>query len=94
MKPVNKGRSILGLNVHGEAKPDLLERLGEFCSYCECPGAAQQLHVEHIYAQAKTAHPNLSKAWRNFLIACGTCNTYKSKHLGNDRQRKLLKKFL
>ena len=94
LKPVDKGPNVRGLNAHGDAKPELLARLGEFCSYCECPGSPQQLHVEHIFAKAETAHPNLSKNWRNFLLACSTCNTYKSHHLGNGRQVRLLSRFL
>jgi len=94
MKPVEKGETLHGFHNHGEAKPELLARLGEFCSYCECPGSAQQLHVEHIYPEADTAHPGRSTNWRNFLIACNTCNTYKYLHLGSGRQRGLLKRFL
>jgi len=52
------------------------------------------MHVEHIYPKAKTAHPNLKKKWRNFLLACPTCNTYKSQHLGENKQNGLLKRFL
>jgi uncharacterized protein (TIGR02646 family) len=94
MKPVDKGPHIGGLGGHGDAKPDLLARLGEFCSYCESSGYPQQLHVEHIYQKATTAHPRLTNNWHNFLLACPTCNTYKSHHLGNGRQIGLLKRFL
>jgi uncharacterized protein (TIGR02646 family) len=94
MKPVNKGGYIGGFRDHGDAKPDLLARLGHFCSYCESSGSPQQLHVEHIYQKATTAHPKLKNNWHNFLLACPTCNTYKSHHLGNGRQTGLLKRFL
>jgi uncharacterized protein (TIGR02646 family) len=94
MKPVDKAQTVLGFRAHGDAKPQLLARLGEFCSYCECSGAAQQLHVEHIYPQTETAHPGRSKNWRNFLIACPTCNTYKARHLGNGRQQGMLRRFI
>jgi uncharacterized protein (TIGR02646 family) len=94
MKPVDKGDYIPDFNQHGDAKPELEARLGLFCSYCEAPACAQQLDVEHIYPQAKTAHPNRSKKWRNFLLSCKTCNTYKSQHLGNGKQLKMLKQYL
>jgi uncharacterized protein (TIGR02646 family) len=94
LKPVDKGAYVGGLKAHGDAKPELVARLGQFCSYCESPSSPQQLHVEHIYPQANTAHPGLSKCWRNFLLACPTCNTYKNRHLGNGRQFQLLKRFL
>ena len=94
MKPVDKGAYVCDLKDYKDAKPELLARLGPFCSYCEGPGLPQQLHVEHIYAKIDSAHPSLSKCWHNFLLACSTCNTYKSKHLGNGRQFQLLKHFL
>lgn len=94
MKPVDKGSHVGGLKAYGDAKPELIDRLGSFCSYCECPATPQQLHVEHIYPQAPKAHPNLSTNWRNFLLACATCNTYKGNHLGNVRQIRLLKSHL
>jgi uncharacterized protein (TIGR02646 family) len=94
MRPVDKGETLVGFRNYGEAKPDLLERLGQFCSYCESPGSPQHLHVEHIYPKAETAHPDLDKKWRNLLIACSSCNSYKNIHLGNYRQNQILKKYL
>ncbi len=92
MRPVDKGRCITRLRAYGNAKPDLLSRIGEFCSYCECSGAAQQLHIEHVYP--KDPHPGLATNWRNLLLSCATCNTYKSKYLGNSRQSCLLRASL
>lgn len=94
MKPVNKGDTVTGLSTYGQAKPDLINRLGPYCSYCESPGLPTQLHVEHIYPEALSAHPGRALSWRNFLLACATCNTYKSKHLGNGRQIGLLVRSL
>ena len=94
MKPIDKGVTVTGIRKHGDAKPELLVRLGEFCSYCECTGRAQQLHVEHIYPQAESAHPKKGTNWRNFLLACATCNTYKRLHLGDGQQTGLLKRYL
>lgn len=92
MKPVDKGKDLGTFNKHGDAKPELLARLGEFCSYCECHGSPQQLHVEHIYPQKP--HPEKSKVWDNFLLACVTCNTYKRYHLGDGTQSSLNDHFL
>ena len=94
MKPVNKGTTVAGFRSYDQAKPDLIDRLGPFCSYCECPGSVTQLHVEHIYPEANTAHPKRAKNWRNFLLACATCNTYKRLHLGDGQQLKLLSRSL
>ena len=51
MKPVDKGEYETVIKDHKDAKPELVLRLGKFCSYCECHGSPQQLHVEHIYPQ-------------------------------------------
>jgi len=69
----------------------LLE-LGAHCSYCERAGVPQDLHVEHVYPAQ--AHPSLATQWKNFLVACNTCNTYKRLHLGDGRQRSLLMRYL
>ena len=51
------------------AKADLLERLGEYCSYCERTG---DLHVEHVISRNR--RPELEKEWTNFLLGCANCN--------------------
>lgn len=94
MRPVERGSSPQTFTNYGDAKPFLIDRMGSFCSYCERLKDAQELHVEHIYPKAATAHPHLERSWRNFLLACSTCNTYKSKHLGNGRQSGLLRRCL
>ena len=55
-----------------EAKDDLIDRLGEYCSYCERPG---DLHVEHVVP--KSHRPDLEAKWANFLLACENCNGIK-----------------
>lgn len=75
-----------------DAKPDLIDRLGEFCCYCEAAAPPQQLHIEHIRSQK--AHPLLVKIWANLTLACTTCNTYKRHYLGDGRQRRMLGRFL
>jgi uncharacterized protein (TIGR02646 family) len=92
MKPVDKGEYLGTFSNHKDAKPELVARLGEFCSYCECHASPQQLHVEHIYPQKP--HPEKSKEWDNFLLACATCNTYKRYHLGDGIQSLLNESFL
>ena len=92
MKPVDKGEYEGEFNSHKDAKPELVLRLGEFCSYCECHGSPQQLHVEHIYPQKP--HPEKSKDWDNFLLACATCNIYKRHHFGDGAQSSLHDRFL
>lgn len=94
MRPVDRGPALVSYVRYGDAKPDLIDRLGSYCSYCERRKDPQDLHVEHIYPKAKTAHPNLERSWRNFLLACSSCNAYKATYLGNGRQRGLLRRHL
>lgn len=94
MRPVERGKPPRKYKNYEDAKPDLIDRLGPYCSYCERSKDPQDLHVEHIYPKAKTAHPKRERSWRNFLLACSSCNTYKAKHLGDYRQSRLLRRFL
>ena len=94
MRPVERGPAPREYRQHDDAKNDLIGRLGPYCSYCERRKDPQDLHVEHIYPKVMTAHPNLGRSWRNFLLACSTCNSYKGRALGNGRQRRLLRRYL
>ena len=58
---------------YGHAKGPLIERIGEYCSYCERPG---DLHVEHVVP--KSVEDDLEKEWSNFLLGCVNCNSRKS----------------
>ena len=92
MKPVSKGNAPKLYSKYADAKPDLIAQIGQQCSYCEAPGSPQTLHVEHIYP--KDPHRERETMWDNFLIACGTCNSYKNIHLGSRRRRGLEKRYL
>jgi len=76
------------LNKHGDAKPDLINAMGEYCVYCERHVEAVNLDVEHVKPQK--AHGKLSLTWANFLLACKSCNTYKRHYQGAERQPKIL----
>ena len=58
---------------YGHAKAPLIERIGEYCSYCERPG---DLHVEHVVP--KSVKDDLENEWSNFLLGCANCNSRKS----------------
>lgn len=92
MKPVFKGDAPGGATTYKSAKPHLIARLGEHCSYCEAHRDPQDLHVEHIYPQKP--HPERENDWENFLVACSTCNSYKNIRLGNQRRRRLEDRYL
>lgn len=57
-----------------DARGVLLERLGEYCSFCESRMNAN-LAVEHMLPQKH--HPALERDWNNFLLACVNCNSTK-----------------
>ncbi len=92
MKPVEKGGTPSLFQEYGDAKPDLIARIGGFCSYCEVALIPQSLHVEHIYP--KDPHPELELQWNNFLLSCTTCNSYKNIHQGSVRQSNLERDYV
>jgi len=80
MRPVNRGicptnRYGISINFtrYSEARDPLIERIGDYCSYCEMrfPMPA----VEHIKPKSTTAA--LALVWTNFLLACPSCNSAK-----------------
>ncbi|MBB1417235.1 HNH endonuclease [Pseudoalteromonas sp. SG44-1] len=80
MRPVKKGSSpIVGdFNKYEDAKPELVSRLGIYCSYCERK-ISTLLAVEHIEPKdGAHGQPHLSRSWSNFLLACTNCNSCKS----------------
>jgi len=78
MRPVKRGSSPVQEDYrhHSEAKPDLVSRLGQYCSYCERP-ISTQLAVEHIQPQGLPKYEHLKGRWNNFLLACINCNSTK-----------------
>src|SRR5689334_14867903 len=60
------------------AKQDLMDNLGDYCSYCEVFGSKSHLEVEHILPKSDARYAHLEKDWTNFLLACKNCNTIKS----------------
>lgn len=57
-----------------QARPYLIDRIGEFCSYCNSKIPAS-LAVEHVVP--KDPRPALALDWDNFLLACTNCNSTK-----------------
>jgi hypothetical protein len=81
MRPINKGDHPLDQNSgnpidiieYGHARPELLNRIGDYCSYCE--NQITNPAIEHI--QPKAVVPGVQTNWYNFLLACGSCNSRK-----------------
>lgn len=79
MRPVRKGvcPSKTGYLKYQQAWPDLVSRLGRYCSYCERL-INTQLAVEHEQPKkGEYGHPELETVWDNFLLACVNCNSTK-----------------
>ncbi len=73
MRPIERGVNLKLFKEYGDARDDLINQLGAYCSYCEMriPTPA----VEHI--QPKSLPNGLELAWDNFLLACNSCNSVK-----------------
>ncbi|WP_291158292.1 HNH endonuclease [Gemmatimonas sp. UBA7669] len=79
MRPVRRGASPQNhdFDNYRDAFPQLVGRLGSFCSFCE-RRIATNLAVEHIQPKkGPFAHPTLVGRWENFLLACVNCNSTK-----------------
>lgn len=80
MRPVNKGNipQEKGVDVtfkeYSRARRYLIDRIGEYCSYCERKLVAN-LAVEHV--KPKATNPGLKLDWDNFLLGCTNCNSTK-----------------
>lgn len=68
-----EGRAI-EYGDYKDARDDLIDRMGDYCSYCEV-ALHSQVDVEHV--QPKSLNPELELEWKNFLLACGNCNSIK-----------------
>jgi len=81
MRPVERGPVPLeadGSNKvftsYGNARRDLIDRMGQYCSYCN-QKLPSSLAVEHV--QPKNPNPTLELVWTNFLLGCTNCNSTK-----------------
>jgi uncharacterized protein (TIGR02646 family) len=74
MRPVERGTTTRVFTEYQQARGLLIERRGEYCSYCETRLGAS-LAVEHV--QPKDPNPHLALIWDNFLLACTNCNSIK-----------------
>ena len=80
MRPVERGPWPLDANgdqkvynPYREARDDLIERLGDWCSFCGL--RIPNPDVEHMIP--KSLAPALRRSWDNFLLACTWCNSTK-----------------
>lgn len=74
MRPVSKGSAPRVFNSYRDARHDLAERIGYYCSYCEM-ATWNMIEVEHVYP-INNGGDELE--WSNFLLSCRYCNSVKS----------------
>ena len=74
MRPLDKGEDLGEFNPYQNAQQPLVDRLGEYCSYCE-RWIASGIHVEH--KKPKNDYPEEKYRWNNFLLSCSNCNSGK-----------------
>ena len=74
VRPIDDNGDTKTYSEYGKARGDLIERLGQYCSYCGTR-LNTSLAVEHV--RPKALHPNLRLEWTNFLLACTNCNSTK-----------------
>lgn len=74
MRPIDKGVAPQAYTNYRDARPDLANRIGYYCSFCEM-GVNNMLEVEHIHPVANGGN---ELDWDNFLLSCKYCNTVKS----------------
>ena len=74
MRPVDKGeKPDIEYKKYGDAKPELIRRIGEYCSYCEFP----IVHVPEVeHKEAKSTGGSWLE-WDNLLLSCKYCNCRK-----------------
>ena len=80
MRPVNRGESPQSEDFedYRDAFPELVSRLGFYCSYCE-RRINTNLAVEHVQPKALPQYEDLEGTWENFLLGCVNCNSTKGK---------------
>jgi len=74
MRPVDRGEAPQVFTSYRDAYPFLVQRMGDYCSYCERQ-IETHLAVEHV--QPKDPVPALRNEWSNFLLGCVNCNSSK-----------------
>lgn len=94
MRPVERGEAPIETDdqprqysKYQDARPDLISRLGKYCSYCE-RRIPTNLAVEHI--QNKDDRPDLEREWCNFLLGCVNCNSTKLKKVKDDTTSRII----
>jgi len=84
MRPVDKDNPPIDIktglaktfNKYSHARRDLINTIGDYCSYCE-RHISVGIAVEHIEPKSILKNAHLKLAWSNFLLGCVNCNSTK-----------------
>jgi len=74
MRPIEKGNAPNTYTGYGDARHDLAEKIGYYCSYCEM-SFKNMIEVEHVIPINRGGD---ALSWDNFLLSCRYCNGIKS----------------
>lgn len=82
LRPIDKGPSPGTPPLDQDKSKELLrERLGDYCSFCECR-VTQLMELEHKVPQNLAVKGHVTWAeidcWENYTLACKSCNLCKS----------------
>lgn len=79
--PVDANQQKIVFSHYSDARGELIQRMGQYCSYCEMKLDAS-LAVEHVQPKqargSSVVNQTLLLDWGNFLLACSNCNSTKS----------------
>lgn len=87
MRPINRGAcptkddgTIVVYTEYKNARKALIDRMGQYCSYCEAR-LPSGLAVEHVKPKKPPGATQVNQiralSWDNFLLACVNCNSTK-----------------
>lgn len=91
MRPVKRSEKFdrhgkpVEYDPYGSAKSELVDEVGDFCSFCGKQVNRSALAVEHILAKSyqdssgNKPYEQYQYHWNNFLLACTNCNSVKGK---------------
>lgn len=79
MRPVNKGAAPKTYANYRDARVDLANRIGRYCSYCEMI-VWNSIEVEHVIPVHNGGN---AVDWENFLLSCRYCNAIKKNNNPN-----------
>lgn len=79
MRPIEKGSQKELFKPYQKAKDLLVQKIGDYCSYCEIQSPS--LQIEHVVPISKEGD---EFSWENFLLACEHCNGKSNKSNKNE----------